>query len=209
MNLLNDQNPIHIFLNKLGDIILGNILFLLFCIPIITIGPSLTALYHCMLRSVKGNGGSTVKTFIKAFKDNFFQSLIAFLGLALTAFIVIVNLRFWKIQSSSLGTALYYLSLILLLFLIFTAMYLFPVIASFYNTTGKHLRNAVLFVFLHFPVTIVTTIITVLPLYMTYRDLDLLPLYSFCWFFFGFGLIAYINSLFFYRIFKPHLEPQP
>ena len=55
MNLLNEDNVVHVFLNKLGDIVIANLLFILCCIPVITIGPSLTALYHCMMRTVKGN----------------------------------------------------------------------------------------------------------------------------------------------------------
>ena len=45
MNLLNEDNVVHVFLNKLGDIVIANLLFILCCIPVITIGPSLTALY--------------------------------------------------------------------------------------------------------------------------------------------------------------------
>ena len=44
MNLLNEDNVVHVFLNKLGDIVIANLLFILCCIPVITIGPSLTAL---------------------------------------------------------------------------------------------------------------------------------------------------------------------
>ena len=77
MNLLNEDNVVHVFLNKLGDIVIANLLFILCCIPVITIGPSLTALYHCMMRTVKGNNNGTTKTFFRAFKENFKQSLAA------------------------------------------------------------------------------------------------------------------------------------
>ena len=79
MNLLNEDNVVHVFLNKLGDIVIANLLFILCCIPVITIGPSLTALYHCMMRTVKGNNNGTTKTFFRAFKENFKQSLIIWL----------------------------------------------------------------------------------------------------------------------------------
>lgn len=54
MNFFNENNIIFVALNKIGDIILANLLFILCSIPLVTIGPSLTALYHCMLRTVKG-----------------------------------------------------------------------------------------------------------------------------------------------------------
>ena len=79
MNLLNEDNVVHVFLNKLGDIVIANLLFILCSIPVITIGPALTALYHCMMRTVKGNNNGTTRTFFRAFKENFKQSLIVWL----------------------------------------------------------------------------------------------------------------------------------
>ena len=94
MNLLNEDNVVHVFLNKLGDIVIANLLFILCCIPVITIGPSLTALYHCMMRTVKGNNNGTTKTFFRAFKENFKQSLIIWLLILAAGTMIILNIRF-------------------------------------------------------------------------------------------------------------------
>ena len=40
MNLINEDNVVQVFLHKLGDIVIANLLFILCCIPVITIGPS-------------------------------------------------------------------------------------------------------------------------------------------------------------------------
>lgn len=208
MNLLNEDNVIHIFLNKLGDIIVANLLFLLCCIPIITIGPALTALYHCMLRTVKGNNNGTTKTFFRAFKENFRQSLIVWLGLLAVGFILFLNIRFLQNTASVVSKPLFYVSLGIAGLVIILALYIFPVIAAFANTTVNLLKNAYVFAFLHFPSTLAIAVITILPMFMTYRDIKLMPLYACCWFFFGFGLIAYVNSLLLYRMFKPFLEKE-
>ena len=208
MNLLNEDNVIHIFLNKLGDIIVANLLFLLCCIPIITIGPALTALYHCMLRTVKGNNNGTTKTFFRAFKENFRQSLIVWLGLLAVGFILFLNIRFLQNTASVVSKPLFYISLGIAGLVIILALYIFPVIAAFANTTVNLLKNAYVFAFLHFPSTLAIAVITILPMFMTYRDIKLMPLYACCWFFFGFGLTAYVNSLLLYRMFKPFLEKE-
>lgn len=208
MNLLNEDNVIHIFLNKLGDIIVANLLFLVCCIPIITIGPALTALYHCMLRTVKGNNNGTTKTFFRAFKENFRQSLIVWLGLLAVGFILFLNIRFLQNTASVVSKPLFYVSLGIAGLVIILALYIFPVIAAFANTTVNLLKNAYVFAFLHFPSTLAIAVITILPMFMTYRDIKLMPLYACCWFFFGFGLTAYVNSLLLYRIFKPFLEKE-
>ena len=107
---------------------------------------------------------------------------------------------------SDTGKIFYYLSGIVLAFVVILALYIFPVIAAFANTLRNLLKNAFLFAFMHFPSTLTIAVISILPMYMTYRDLKLLPLYACCWFFFGFGLPAYINSFFFYRMFRPYIE---
>ena len=61
---------------------------------------------------------------------------------------------------------------------------------------------------MHFPSTLAIAVISILPMYMTYQDLKLLPLYACCWFFFGFGLVAFINSMLLYRFFKKLLPPE-
>ncbi len=71
MNWMNPDNVVHAALNKVGDVVIANLLFLLCSIPLVTIGPALNALYHCMLRTVKGNHTFTVKTFFTAFRQNF------------------------------------------------------------------------------------------------------------------------------------------
>lgn len=206
MNLLNENNIVHIFLNKIGDIIFANLLFILCSIPIITIGPALTALYHCCLRTVKDNNNGTVKTFFRAFKDNFVQSLIVWIGLLAAAFVLITNIHFLQTNASAAGKPLFYVSLGVAGLFIILALYIFPVIAAFANTTGNLIKNAFVFAFMHFPSTLLIAVITILPMYMTYQDLELMPLYACCWFFFGFGLTAFVNSLLFYKMFKPFLE---
>ena len=54
-------------------------------------------------------------------------------------------------------------------------------------------------------VVLLLAVITILPMFMTYQDLTLLPLYACCWFFFGFGLTALINAHILYRFFKNYL----
>lgn len=71
MNFMNQDNIVVIALNRIGDIIIANLLFLLCSIPLVTIGPSLTALYHCMLRIVKGNEDKVTKTFFRALLPEF------------------------------------------------------------------------------------------------------------------------------------------
>lgn len=205
MNFFNEDNFLNIALNKIGDIIVCNLLFILCCIPIVTIGTSITALYHCMMRSVKGNLNGAAKTFFRAFKDNFRQSLTVWVLFLALLIVLMLNIRFLSAQTGSLSQALLYLSQGVAVLVVIGALYIFPVIATFSNTLKNLIRNSYIFAFMHFPSTLLIAVITILPMYMTYQDLRLLPLYTCCWFFFGFGLTALLNSHILYRFFKNYL----
>ena len=71
------ENPVIAFLNKMADLILLNLIFLLCCIPVVTIGPAITALYAVSLRSVRYGDGYVIQTFFRSFKQNFKQSFVA------------------------------------------------------------------------------------------------------------------------------------
>ena len=208
MNLLNEDNIVHIFLNKIGDIVIANLLFILCSIPLVTIGPSLTALYHCMLRTVKDNNNGTIKTFFRAFKENFVQSLIVWLLIAAAGFVLITNMLFLIGNNGAASQILLYGSCAILALLIIFTLYIFPVIAAFAKTLRALSRNAFLLAFIHFPTTLAMAVISLLPMYMTYQDIELMPLYACCWFFFGFGLTAFINSCLLYRFFRKLLPEE-
>lgn len=208
MNLFNENNLLNIGLNKIGDVIVCNLLFILCCIPIFTIGPALTALYHCMLRSVKGNLNGAAKTFFRSFKENFLQSLAAWLLFLLLLFILLLNIRFLSLQGAGISQVFLYLSEGAAILLIIGGLYIFPVIAAFSNTLRNLVKNSYIFAFMHFPSTLLLAVITILPMFMTYQDLILLPLYACCWFFFGFSLTALINAHILYRFFKKYLDSE-
>ena len=111
MNLLNEDNVVHVFLNKLGDIVIANLLFILCCIPVITIGPSLTALYHCMMRTVKrGITTAQRKHFSELLRKIFKQSLIIWLLILAAGTMIILNIRFLLHAEGSAAHMLFYLS---------------------------------------------------------------------------------------------------
>ncbi|MCI9125099.1 MAG: DUF624 domain-containing protein [Eubacterium sp.] len=207
MNLMNEDNIVSICLNTIGDIVVLNLLFVICSLPIVTIGPSLCALYHCMLRITKGTNNGVMKTFFRALRENFVQSLLVWIGVLAAGAVVFVNIRFLLyMPKSAFSTVLLYLSYAVAVLGVILFLYVFPVMAALAGTIKDHLRNSVLFAFMHFPSTMLIALISLLPMYMTYQDLELLPLYTFCWASFGFGLTSYINSMLFYRMFRPYLK---
>lgn len=206
MGLFNENNFLNIALLKVWDIVLTNLLFIICCIPIITIGPAFTAMYHCTLRIVKGNNSGTLKTFFRAFKDNFKQSIIVWLGSLVIAAILYTDVRFLSTQNSMFASILFSLTAAMIILLVIINLLIYPVIAAFEGTLKMQLKNAFVFAARHFFKVILIFLVWTFPMATTYIDTQLQPLYIFCWFFFLFSTLAYINSFMLYKMFKPYLQ---
>lgn len=67
--------------------------------------------------------------------------------------------------------------------LVFIALYIFPTVAAFSNSTGKLVRTAFYFSVKHVGYTLAVAVITIIPMLMTLVDAKLFPvylLYGFC-----------------------------
>ena len=203
--LFNENNFLSIALNKIGDIVISNLLFILCSIPLVTIGPSLTALHHCTLRMAKGNHIGTIRTFFRAFKENFKQSIIVWLGSVVIFAVLFTNINFLKNMDTSFSRILMYMSIIIFIFVFIMNLYIYPVIAAFQGNLKTLLRNAFIFAGSHLFKTIIMALIWIFPVFITFWDTQLQPLYVFCWFFFLFATLSYANSSILYKMFKPYL----
>lgn len=180
-------------MTKTGIIICANLMFILFSLPVVTIGASFVALYRVMFKTLRSGGVTNpFKQFWIGFKTSFLQGTAVWVLYAALMAVCYFGLR---ICSQAGGTmsyvqyALYAIMLILTLILIYT----FPSIAAFEGKISAHIRNAIYFAF-HKPWWIpVNLFFHVFPLYLTYSDPQLAPLYAFCWFFFGFGAIVMLT----------------
>lgn len=65
------DSPVMRVLGRLGDIIILNMIFVAGCIPVLTIGTSLSALYTVAMKMARGEDPSVWKEFWKAYKRNF------------------------------------------------------------------------------------------------------------------------------------------
>ena len=181
-------------MTKIGIIICANLMFVVFSLPVITIGPALSGLYRVMLKTLRSNGVTNpFKQFWLGFKTCFLQATAVWVIYLLLFGIGYMGLKVCMQAEGFLNNfqyAIYAVLLIITLVIIYT----FPSIAAFEGKISAHIRNAVYFAF-HKPWFIpINLFFHIFPLYLTYSDPHMMPLYSFCWFFFGFGAIAMLTS---------------
>jgi len=199
------DNPVWAFIGKLADVILLNILWFICCIPIVTIGPSTTALYYVTLKLASDEEGYICRSFFRAFKTNFKQGTIIWLIMLAIGIIFYVDYSFYLKQvdlPTTVQNILYmvFFGMILIYFMVLT--YVFPILSRFDNTIKNTLKNTLLISIRHLPWTILILVITFGLIFLSLTYVPVLLLL-------GFGLVAFINSYIFVHIFKNYMPSEP
>ena len=70
-SLFNIDSPIMTFLSRVADLVILNILYVVCCLPIFTIGAATSALYYQVMKMSKNEESYAFRGNFKAFKDNF------------------------------------------------------------------------------------------------------------------------------------------
>ena len=188
------ENPVIAFLNKMADLILLNLIFLLCCIPVVTIGPAITALY-------------VIQTFFRSFKQNFKQSFVVGMIGLLFVCLLFIDLFFWRNVGSAFMSVFMTVVSVCVGYLVFIVfLWLFPVIAKLENPLRVQIKNAAAMAVAHFfPYTLFVSVIVLAAGYMAYTSIitDVLLLLM------GFALLAYVCSFFFYKVFAKYIDEEP
>ena len=204
MNKFFDLNsPFMMFLGRMADLVIVSFWWFVCCIPVITTGPSFTALYYVTLKIARKEDVRVTASFFKAFKENFSQAaILGSIFLALGA-VLIYNYIWASAGASTFLVAIYFS---LLIWTLCTMFYTYPLQAQFYNTVKQTLINAMILASRKFLITIVVFALNIFPaivaLFFTPIFVQTLPV----WLLLTPGLIAFVCSLFFVRIFDPLIE---
>ena len=206
MKLFDLDSPLMVALSKLADIIICNIMFCLFSLPVITIGASLTALFHCMQGLVtddERDEGLVFRDFWRAFRQNFKQATI--LWLICLLMIAFLFAYYWVTRSMGGAYARVYQTTFyaLVLVFLFGFIYIFPLQARYQNKVRYTLRNAWLLSVAALPWTVLILAINAAFIYVTvFMKPDAFQMSIYIWAVCGFGILAYLDSFFFKRAFR-------
>lgn len=195
-------------MTRCGILIAANLLFVLCCIPVVTVGAGWAALYYVMFKVLYRDPElNPFRTFWAGLKENWRQATLLWLaGLALGAFLYLE--QFWCSQAGGVVGLFRYGVLALLLVLVILACYTFPTLSVFRCTLPQLLKNCVYFA-VRRPVTLVLVLCAhVLPVALTLLDRNNLPLYGFLWCMFGFSAVAMFSASLLLKLYRPYLEPQ-
>ena len=193
-DIFNLDGPVFEALNRLADMVILNLLFLLCCVPVITIGASLTALSCVTLKMKDKEEGYVARTFFRSFRQNFRQATVIWLILLMAAAVMGVDFR---ILNSLSGVPMLIVRTVVIIGAMIWCMiffYVFPLLAKFENTITATLKNALLLSLANFPKAILIIVITVGAVILTMWSQMTLVYGILVWLLIGFALLSWINS---------------
>ena len=200
------DNKFFVFMGKVADLCLLNLVCLACCIPIVTAGASITALYYVTLKMVRNEESYIFRSFFKSFKQNFRQATIIHLIMVAAAVLLYLDTNIVKVMGEPMSQIMSVIFAVFTLVYAMVLLYLYPILAKFYNSVKNTFTNAILMAIRHLPYTIIMLIICALPLLIFFvPSLQMQMTLILLLLLFGMAVIAYLNSFFLVKIFDKYI----
>lgn len=146
---INTDSPILHTLSTIFDVIVVTFLFLLCCIPVITIGASLTAMQATMMSIESDSCSGVLRRFFSSFKENFKISTLLWLPLAALGVMVAVTIwGCWLTEQNSTTVLAVMRGLSAFSATLYCAVtaWLYPGIAMYQVTWKQALQNSLVWI---------------------------------------------------------------
>ena len=191
------EHPFFEFMGSLGDWMILNVLFVVTCLPVITIGTSLTAIYQVSLRRIRKESRYAAKEYIQAFRQEWKGSTKLWMIFLCTGGILPFDVLYGKNLPGVLNIAIGCLVVLWM----FSFTYAFPLQARFKNSIKNTIINAFYLAFRNLPVTLLMAALNCIPVICAalgeFVVMASMPVFCII----GFALIIWLNSLFLTVIF--------
>ena len=196
------ENPMNVFLYKVGSLILANILFIVCSLPVVTIGASLTALNRVCYQLKNDEDKQMVKTFFSTFAHSLLDATLVWIicaGFASMLAVAIYNLI--KIGSGA-GYVIGIILCGLLLYCVFCVlMYYFMILSRYDNTITNNIKNAFFVGLTYLPYTVLLALVWVVGIGIFIFIPNLLKYMGWLMLMMGFSTIVYITCGIYRKIF--------
>lgn len=201
--ILNIDSPFMSVLNKIADLIYLNLLTAICCIPIFTIGASMTALHYVLLKMVKNEEGYITKSFFKSFKENFKEATLIWLILFLAICVLLGDFVIFRYSQINFPGWLQAVLIAVAILILFATMHLFPLLARFENNIINTYKNSLFMGILNLPKTVIMMVCWAIPPVIIIFIPQILPIA----FLLGISGPAFLNALLYKKSFQ-RFEPE-
>ncbi|MCH4207596.1 MAG: YesL family protein [Solobacterium sp.] len=151
-NLFGYDNPLIVTLERLGNDIILSVLWIAFCIPVVTIIPSCTAAYHTMVKVIRNNENGVVKDFVSTFVANAKQGILLSLVMIGFVFLIYTGINLgWQMMSQNVLWSIYFILGIVIAVIVIGWFIFLPAVLSRFQMKWTEVMRASLFIVIHKP----------------------------------------------------------
>lgn len=147
-NFFHENNPVIVFLGDAFDLMLLNLLTLVCCLPVVTIGAAFTAMHYVLVCGVEQKKTGILKPFFSAFRKNFLQATVVWMLL-----LGVFAMLFACLLFTDGNGAVLFLAVFIGLLAAMILFYAFPLLAHYENTISGTVYNALCVAVSHIPQT--------------------------------------------------------
>ena len=194
-------------MSRVGDLMVLNLLFLVTCIPIVTIGAAATSLYTICFRFGTDREGRMFRTYFQTFRAEFKQGTLLWLMLLLFGCMTALDAYLFYCMPGGMHW-LFLLFIFLFILVVFILSYAFPLMSQFDNKALPTFKNALVLSLGYLPRSILMTAFNIFPFLLLYIDFYAFLQMGFLWVALYFSTTAYANSILLKKVFAPYL-PEP
>jgi uncharacterized membrane protein YesL len=198
------EGPLYNFFTIIANVWILNLLWLLFSVPIVTIGASTTAMLHMFIKMHDKSDGHIVKGFFKSFCENFKQSTIIWLIAVFVGALLIFNLHFFADLEGSAKLILSGICIALMIPFAITLIYVFAVQGTFVNKIPATIKYSFFLGLQKLPFTLLLAAIFGAFAFLNYNS----PIVNYFSLGIGVGVVGYYAALIYYKIFKKFLPKE-
>lgn len=144
MQLFHYDNPVMLGISKIANCILLSLLWLIGCIPVITVGASTCALYYTVEKNIKNDRGYVISSFLHAYKENLGQATIVSVIFLIAE--LILQSDFWILEElgktwNVFGSASAFFKIVMGLLLVYM-VWVFAMLGRFENRLLQIMKNS-------------------------------------------------------------------
>lgn len=196
MKFFSVDSPLYRFLVKFLDVLKLNFMWLIFSLPVITIGASTVAAMAVALKMVDDEEGYIGRSFIKAFKENWKQATALWAVTVVAVYAVYLDFQLFNAVE---GNPILFLiiGMFSAALVVCALLYSYPLLARYENTLVRTIQNSLDISRKYFGRTLLLIIVVALEWVLFQFNMTML----FFWFLIGPGFMIFTIAAFSKRVF--------
>ena len=184
--------------NKLAQLMALDLLMLVFCVPIITIGPSVAAMHYVLLRMYRKEDQGILRMFWKSFKENLVQGV----GLTVIYLFFYASLiySYYLLYIGTLEKSflLSFALVVVTVIVLTSSSWAFIFLSRYQDTNVRTLKNAITMVFVKPIYSAMILLFTVVPFMGMIAFFQFFPIVISL----GFAVCGYLQAMLYHRVFN-------